>query len=116
MEDNIYLLPDSIIADKIGEKIKSLRLRQRFTQIELAKEAQVSHSTVRAIERGEIGSFDSLIRVLRVLGALEVFNSLLKEEELSPNEYLKLVQAAERKRPKRVKTVTSKNRLRGPKW
>ena len=67
MEDNIYMLPDSEIRKRIGKKIKHLRLRQNITQMSLAEQSQISVSSVKKIENGEIGSFDSLMRVLRIL-------------------------------------------------
>lgn len=94
-------MPDGVITSKIGEYIKRHRLRQGFTQTVLADEAQVSYSTVRAIEGGRIGNFDSLLRVMRVLGVLDVFVPLTKDDELSPTEYLKLVGSLNGNRRKR---------------
>ena len=88
---NIYSLTDTLIQQRIGEKIKSLRLRQNITQVNLASDAQVSLSSVKKIEKGQIGSFDSLIRILRVLGKLDVLQQLVEEEEMSPNEYYEFV-------------------------
>ncbi len=76
MNDNIYMLADTEICRRIGEKIRQLRLRQNITQMSLAKQSQISVSSVKKIENGEIGSFDSLMRVLRILGALDVFSPL----------------------------------------
>ena len=39
---------------KIGQRIKELRKRQGFTQIDLAKQIQVSESTISRYERDEI--------------------------------------------------------------
>ncbi|WP_302350227.1 helix-turn-helix domain-containing protein, partial [uncultured Duncaniella sp.] len=88
---NIYSLTDTLIQQRIGDKIRALRLRQNITQVNLASDAQVSLSSVKKIERGQIGSFDSLIRVLRVLGKLDVLQQLVEEEEMSPNEYYEFV-------------------------
>ena len=88
MEENIYLRSDGDICLLIGKKIRELRLRQNLTQAALAEQAQISVSTIKKLEGGEIGSFDSFIRVLRILGELDIFSPLLREEELSPNEYL----------------------------
>ncbi len=104
MEENIYMYADAEICRKIGRKIKELRLRQNITQIALAQQSQISVSTIKKIENGEIGSFDSLMRVLRILGELDVFAPLLEEEVMSPNEYLKFVEVAKNKRRKRAKS------------
>ena len=100
MED-IYMLSDAAILQKVGNHLRSARLKQNITQQALAEEAGVSLSSVKKIEKGEIGSFDSLLRVLRTLGGLDVLQPLTEEERLSPNEYYRLVQeagAATRKR------------------
>ena len=91
MED-IYMLADAIILHKIGNHLKTVRLRQNITQQSLADAAEVSLSSLKKIERGEIGSFDSLLRVLRTLGKLDVLQPLADEEQLSPSEYYNLVQ------------------------
>lgn len=92
--DDIYMLSDVMISTKIGEHLKAIRLKQNITQHSLAEETGVSLSSVKKIEKGEIGSFDSLVRVLRMLGKLDVFLPLIEEEQLSPSEYYELVQAA----------------------
>ena len=43
------------------------------------------------MEKGEINSFDSFLRLLRTLGQLEVLLPLVEEEQLSPSEYYKWV-------------------------
>lgn len=107
MEENIYMLSDRDIYRKIGEKVKELRLRQNITQVSLAEQSQVSISTVKKIENGEIGSFDSLVRVLRILGELDIFSPLMRETEMSPNEYYEFMEKSKRKQRKRAKANKS---------
>lgn len=102
MEDNVYMLTDGEICRRIGQKIRRLRLRQNLTQMTLARQAQISVSTLKKIESGEISSLDALMRVLRVLGELDVLSSLIREEELSPNEYLAYVESSKKKMRKRA--------------
>ncbi len=113
MEENIYMLPDGEIRRRLGQKIRHLRLRQDFTQVSLAEQAQVSLTTLKRIEKGDISYFDSLMRVLRILGELDVFSSLIKEDEMSPNEYFEFVEASKKKQRKRAsgnnKTNTQPN-------
>lgn len=90
MED-VYMLSDVMIATKIGENLKASRLKQNISQKSLAMETGLSLSSVKKIEKGEIGSFDSLLRVLRVLGKLDVMQTLVKEEPLSPSAYYEMV-------------------------
>ena len=107
------MLPDSEIRRRLGQKIRHLRLRQNFTQTSLAEQAQVSLTTLKRIEKGDISYFDSLMRVLRILGELDVFSSLIKEDEMSPNEYFEFVEASKKKQRKRAsgnnKTNTQPN-------
>ena len=106
-------MPDGEIRRRLGQKIKHLRLRQNFTQTSLAEQAQVSLTTLKKIEKGDISYFDSLMRVLRVLGELDVFSPLIKEDEMSPNEYFEFVEASKKKQRKRAsgnnKTNTQPN-------
>ena len=102
MEENIYMLPDGEIRRRLGQKIRHLRLRQNFTQASLAEQAQVSLTTLKKIEKGDISYFDSLMRVLRILGELDVFSPLIKEDEMSPNEYFEFVEASKKKQRKRA--------------
>ena len=85
------MLSDSAIASRIGDRLRSLRLKQNITQQSLAEAADVSLSSIKKIEKGEIRSFESLLRVMRILGKLEVFQPLIEEEVLSPSEYYELV-------------------------
>ena len=96
------MLPDGEIRRRMGQKIRRLRLRQNFTQASLAEQAQVSLTTLKKIEKGDISYFDSLMRVLRVLGELDVFSSLIKEDEMSPNEYFEFIEASKKKQRKRA--------------
>ena len=100
--DDIYSLSDTQVQRRIGEKLKSVRLRQNITQKSLAEEADISLSSVKKIENGEIGSFESLLRVMRVLGELNTIQSLITEERLSPSEYYELVNAGKKSSRKRV--------------
>lgn len=119
MEENIYMLPDGEILRRLGQKIRHLRLRQDFTQASLAEQAQVSLSTLKKIEKGDISYFDSLMRVLRVLGELDVFSPLIKEDEMSPNEYFEFIEASKKKHRKRAsgkKTFTPRPNTEESEW
>ena len=114
--DNIYILADTIILYRIGDKLKSVRLKQNITQQSLAEEANVSLSTIKKMEKGEIRSFDSLLRVLRILGKLDVLQPLIDDEPLSPNEYYKMVQAAQTAVRKRATGKVHHNKREESEW
>ncbi len=106
--DDIYALSDRDIGKKIGEKVKDTRLMQNITQENLAAEAGISLSSVKKIEGGHIGSFDSLIRVLRTLGLLDTLQRLAEPMELSPNEYYEFVNSAKRNSRRRAREKNHK--------
>ena len=85
------MLADTVILKRIGNKLRTVRLKQNITQQSLSETANVSLSSIKKMEKGEIRSFDSLLRVLRILGKLDVLQPLVEEEQLSPTEYYKLV-------------------------
>lgn len=96
------MLSDTSIIERIGDRLKQTRLKQNITQQSLADDANVSLSSIKMIEKGEIGSFDSLLRVLRTLGLLNVLQPLVDEEQLSPSEYYNLVHSKDKKNRKRA--------------
>jgi transcriptional regulator with XRE-family HTH domain len=100
--DDIYMLTDMAILARIGENLKSARLKQNITQQSLSEAANVSLSTIKKIEKGEIRSFDALLRMLRTLGKLDMLQQLVEEEKLSPNEYYNMVQASKANQRKRA--------------
>lgn len=99
--DNIYVLTDGAIMSRIGSHLKGVRLKQNITQQSIAEACGVSLSSLKKIEKGEIGSFDSLLRVLRTLGKLDVLQPLVDDEQLSPSEYYELVQSNATKRQRK---------------
>jgi transcriptional regulator with XRE-family HTH domain len=113
---DIYMLSDAMILAKIGERLKSVRLKQNITQQTLAEESGVSLSSVKKIEKGEIGSFDSLLRVLRTLGKLDVLQPLVEEEQMSPSEYYEMVNKAGKSQRKRAAAKSVKKNKEEQVW
>lgn len=52
---------------QLGERLAAQRLGRNLTQLDLAKEAATSVSTVRRLEAGENVSIEALIRILDAL-------------------------------------------------
>ena len=100
--DDIYTLSDTQLSKRIGEKLKAIRLKRNITQHSLAEAASISLSSVKKVENGEIGSFDTLLRILRTLGMLESISQLFEEEQLSPSEYYEMVNKAKKQTRKRA--------------
>ena len=87
----VYSLSDAQIQEKIGERLKTTRLKQNITQDSLAASSSISRSSVQKIEAGEIKSFDAFLRILRTLGMLDELSHLCEEEQMSPSEYFEIV-------------------------
>lgn len=101
MED-FYTLSDAQLVKRIGNKLKSVRLKRNITQQSLAEASSISVSSLKKIESGEIGTFDSLLRVLRTLGMLENISTLFEEEQMSPSEYYEMVNKAKKQTRRRA--------------
>lgn len=93
MSDNSYIVykGDKTILKEIGSYIKQRRIAQGITQDDLAKQAAVSRSTLSLIERGENISLSNLIKILRMLDALYVFNEFKTPDQFSPLQLAKIV-------------------------
>ena len=100
--DDIYTLSDTQLSKRIGEKLKAIRLKRNITQQSLSEAASISLSSVKKVENGEIGAFDTLLRILRTLGMLESISQLFEEEQLSPSEYYEMVNKAKKQTRKRA--------------
>ena len=110
------MLSDATILSKLGARLKSIRLKQNITQESLAISANISLSSVKKIESGEIKSFDSLLRVLRVLGKLDIFQPMVDEESLSPSEYYELVNSTKKVTRKRAVGKINANKKEESEW
>ena len=116
MLGNIYILTDIEICNRIAAKIKTVRLKQNMSQVELADKSGVSISTIKRMEDGEVKNFESLIRVLRTLGKLDIFIPLVEEEQLSPNEYYELASKAIKPKRKRASKGYTKENKEESEW
>ena len=81
-----------------------------------ADNSGVSISTIKRMEDGEVKNFESLIRVLRTLGKLDVFIPLVEEEQLSPNEYYELANQANKPKRKRASKGYTKENKEESEW
>ena len=69
----------------IGQRIKQYRLDRNITQADLAEQAGLARRTITSIEKGEGGTVNTLLRVLRALGRLNLIGELFEEPPVSPN-------------------------------
>ena len=61
-----------------------MRLKNNFTQQELANRSGLFRSTISEIENGRISNLLSLIQLLRALNTLELLDAFVVKEEISP--------------------------------
>lgn len=96
---------------RIGGEVRSLRLRQRLTQAELAQRANISLSAVKYLETGRGSSLASLIRIARVLGRTDWLASFAPPEPaVSPLAMLREHQRLAKSGLKRVRHPASSTR------
>ncbi|MGQ1910988.1 helix-turn-helix domain-containing protein [Marinifilum sp. RC60d5] len=84
-------MTDGALLKTVGDFVRHHRLNQNITQSQLAKEANISRSTLSLMEKGDKITFPTLIQVLRVLDQLHIMNVFKVEEQISPIEYAKLM-------------------------
>ncbi|MBO4333450.1 MAG: helix-turn-helix domain-containing protein [Paludibacteraceae bacterium] len=114
--ENIYMLSDTEITNKISAKLKELRLKQNISRQDLAMSSGVSLSSIVRMEDGDIKSFDSFLRILRMLGKIDVILPLVEDEQISPNEYFKMVEANAKKRRMRASKSKGVNKQEDSEW
>ena len=91
---------DKSLLEQFGEYVRHHRLRQNKTQTEVAKNADISRSTLSLLERGETVTTTTLVKVLRVLNQLSIMDIFRVEQEISPIEVIK-AQKKERQRARK---------------
>ncbi|MCF0179200.1 MAG: helix-turn-helix domain-containing protein [Bacteroidales bacterium] len=114
--ENINMLSDAEITKKISAKLKELRLKQNISRQDMSASSGVSMSSIVRMEDGEIKSFESFLRILRTLGKIDVLLPLVEEEEISPNEYFRLVHSAKTKQRKRASKSKTNNQQEESEW
>ena len=84
-----YAVSDHAILEKLGKRIRGLRLKKNITQEALAERTLLAVGTIKALEAGK-GKLSTLVSVLRELGALEQLEQILPPITISP---IKLAEA-----------------------
>lgn len=73
----------------LGERVRRLRLRRNYDQRMTAERAGVSERALRNLETGNGSTVETLLRVLRALGALEGIEALAPRPGIDPMELLR---------------------------
>lgn len=77
-------LTDKEVLERIGARLKELRIDQNVKQKELAERCGLSNFSISQMETGHNTSLQSLIQVLRALGRLEMLELFLQPPSISP--------------------------------
>lgn len=86
----------------IGEQVQRARLAENWSQLELAKRANVNRNSISSLERGTGSSLATLIRVVRALGLHDWLDELSPDRGPIPLQMLEAQNArAVRKRASR---------------
>ena len=87
-DENTGKSPDEIAAG-LGERLRALRLAADLTQAVVADKAGVSERSLRDLEAGQGSTVQTLVRVLKALGADDVIDALAPRPAVSPLQLLK---------------------------
>ena len=77
------------LATELGTRVRDLRVRQRFSQDELAAQAGLGVRAIRDLERGKGSTVESLLKVLKALDSLEGLSYLAPRPSVDPIALLK---------------------------
>jgi len=107
---------DKVLLHELGERVAHARLERNLTQATLAAEAGVAKRTVERLESGEVAvQLSGFLRICRVLGLLERFDTLIPEARPSPMELLKL-QGRKRQRASKTSDRPTSRVKDGSRW
>lgn len=81
---NLYAMNNTGIIRMIGDFIRQTRINKNMTQEDLAKKAGVNRSTIHYMERGEKGNIETLVRLIRALDKLQLFENFQPVTNISP--------------------------------
>jgi transcriptional regulator with XRE-family HTH domain len=88
------------LEQRLGERLRELRLLKNIDQVSLAEQAGVSVNAVKHLESGKGARVASLIKVLRALDRSDWLETLAPVVSISPLQMLK-TDGRERKRVRR---------------
>lgn len=87
---------DSEVMLFLGQRLRALRKARHLTAIAAAEHAGLSRRTVYSAERGDNPTLQTIVRLLRLYGAIESLAAFVPEPEISPMALLTLRKARRR--------------------
>lgn len=104
----IHHIQESEWERRLGENIRTVRLRENLTQAEVARRANIDRTTVGRIENGDGGSISSLVQIARVLGREDWLGSFTPTAPtISPMQQLREQQRQEATQRQRASRTAS---------
>lgn len=100
MVDLSFSKPDEIVR-LLCERLRKERLALQMTQAEVAARAGIGVNTVSNLEAGRSVAFESVVRVVMVLGRLKELEELFKPRLDSLDDMLRYENTAQRRRIKK---------------
>ena len=95
--NNWYAMSDPAILKELGQQLKSFRLQKNITQEDVAHKVGLNRVTIGEIEKGRPSSLLTFIQLLRAFDKLDLLNSFIAVQVISPIQMAKL-QAKTRRR------------------
>lgn len=92
-------ISDIELLQRIGAKLKEIRLKQNIKQKELAKRAGLSMFSISQMETGHNTSMQSIIQVLRALNRMDMLDAFIINNKVEDNPL------GDRQRVSRVSTL-----------
>ena len=86
MDKSINRRTDPEIMAEVGTRLRALRKARRMTRHQAAEKASLNPSTVQRAENGDNPTLLSIVRLLRVYGALGALEDFLVLPPVSPFE------------------------------
>lgn len=76
--------PVTVLMKDLGEALAAYRLSRNLRQDDVAAQAGISRNVVVRLEKGDGGTVDSLVRVLKALGLEDRISGLVPDARVSP--------------------------------
>jgi transcriptional regulator with XRE-family HTH domain len=92
-----YSMTDKAFVKEISNSLKQMRLNNNISQEDLAKKSGLDRTTISRLEGGDAGTILTIVKILRALNRLDLFNVFYEEPVISPIRLLKLEQHKRKK-------------------
>lgn len=93
------------ILQKIGARMREIRLEQNMKQKELAEKSGLSMFSISQMETGHNTSVQSLVQVLKALNRLDMIEPFLKEKEINAAALARFIQSQQSQRKRVSRSV-----------